>query len=101
MRSSQCGVEMQTDDFEWDNDKAKNNLEKHGVSFEDATFIFDDPHELITQDGREHSEDRWKSIGCDAGGNVLSVVHAERGYRIRIISARHAETHEVAAYHDQ
>jgi uncharacterized protein len=51
-------------EFEWDSNKAHSNLRKHGVSFEDATRVFLDPHRIETFDDREtYGEDRWKTVG--------------------------------------
>ena len=50
--------------FEWNKKKARYNLEKHGVSFDEGTLAFDDPHRLIIEDGK-HSEieERWVCLG--------------------------------------
>ena len=89
---------MQTDEFEWDDDKAASNLIKHGVSFEKATFAFDDrkAHEEDDDSGR-YGEMRTKRIGM-SGQRLLVVIFTERGRRIRIISAREAEPHEHVIY---
>jgi len=81
--------------FEWNDVKAEHNEERHGVSFGLAEQIFDDPLNITIRD-RFHSnaEDRYVTIGETMFGEVLVVVHAERGDRIRIISARRATRHE-------
>lgn len=86
-------------EFEWDRDKAKENVHKHGVSFAEASSVFFDPNE-VTQHDEEHSaiEDRFKTIGMSQWSRLLLVVHCERGPRIRIISARRAEPDERAIY---
>ena len=90
---------MQTGDFEWDDEKAASNFIKHGVSFEDATFVFDDPDGF---DDLDHSvpyaEYRFKWIGWD-GQRLLAVIYTDRGSRKRIVSAREAENDEQSAYH--
>ncbi|MBN1959700.1 MAG: BrnT family toxin [Deltaproteobacteria bacterium] len=85
--------------FEWDNQKNALNQKRHGVSFEVAVLIFNDPNIVTFLDTRiDYGEDRWISIGM-AGQTVLIVVHTLReGYDgeevIRIISARKATTSE-------
>ena len=92
---------MQTDEFEWDDGKAARNLVKHGVSFEEATFAFDDPDGLdIIDQSADYREDRFKLIGSN-GQRLLAVIHTDREPRIRIISAREAEPYEHARYHQR
>jgi uncharacterized DUF497 family protein len=81
--------------FEWDDVKAEWNEERHGVTFGLAEQIFDDPLNITIHD-RFHSnaEDRYVTIGGTLFNEVLVVVHAERGDRIRIISARRATRQE-------
>ena len=75
--------------FEWDDKKAKANLRKHGVSFEEATTVFYDPLSA-TGDDPDHSLDerRFVTFGMSASGRLLFVGHTERGSAIRIITAR-------------
>ena len=77
--------------FEWDPQKAKSNIEKHGVSFEEASTAFRDPLSL-TIDDPLHSvgEERMVLVGMSHKNRLLVVVHAEIGDNIRIISARKA-----------
>jgi uncharacterized DUF497 family protein len=77
--------------FEWDDEKAAHNLAKHGVRFEKAIDIFDDPF-IATFRDYSHSidEDRQISIGSTFWDEVLVVSHTTCGERIRIISPRHA-----------
>lgn len=75
-------------DFEWDPAKARENLGKHGVSFEEASTVFDDPDALDAPDLIYAG--RFVLIGRSHESRVLFVVHAERGERVRIISARKA-----------
>ncbi len=75
--------------FEWDEDKGKLNQKKHGVSFEEAASIFNDPLS-INFDDPEHSleENRYIIIGLSNQGRYLFVSHTERDDKIRLISAR-------------
>ena len=85
--------------FEWDDDKARANLAKHGVSFEEAASVFGDPLALTFSDP-DHSlgEKRWLTFGVSHSGRLLVVAHTERGRAIRIISARKATRHERGIY---
>jgi uncharacterized DUF497 family protein len=82
-------------EFEWDREKAKRNLRKHRVSFDEAVTVFYDPLSA-TFDDTDHSvgERRYISIGYSARGRLLVVAHTERGAAVRIISAREATAHE-------
>lgn len=75
--------------FEWNPKKAKQNIEKHGVSFDEAATVFYDPLSM-TYDDPDHSygESRYIIIGLSSLGNLLFVSHAETNNAIRIISAR-------------
>ena len=85
--------------FEWDSRKAKSNLAKHGVGFEEASTIFGDPLSLTILDP-EHSlsEERYITMGRAFTGKLLVVVHTERGDNIRVISARRASRRERKFY---
>ncbi len=85
--------------FEWDDDKAASNQQKHAVSFEEAVTVFDDPLYLEDYD-EAHSdrEDRFKMIGESIEGRLLIVIYVERTDRIRIMSSRLATTHERRYY---
>ena len=88
--------------FEWSSTKAIANVEKHGVSFEEASTIFRDPLSL-TIDDPDHSEpgeERFVTLGLSPDGRLLVVVHSDEDDRIRIISAREATRHERLAYED-
>ena len=92
---------MVDDEFEWDDNKATSNARKHGITFEEARFVFRDPFAIELLDDREdYSEDRYILIGMSAA-DVLTVVYTERGTRNRIISARKAEPNERRFYHDE
>lgn len=81
--------------FEWDPKKAKENLKKHGVSFDEAVTIFYDPLSATLNDP-DHpvAEQRYITIGYSSKSHLLIVAHTERKKNIRIISARQATTHE-------
>ena len=81
--------------FEWDKDKAKNNLKKHMVSFDEAVTVFYDPISATFGDpDHSDSEQRLITIGYSSHSRLLVVSHAERGEATRIISARLATAHE-------
>ncbi len=86
---------MMTTNFEWDKDKAKINLRKHDISFNEAKTVFEDTYSL-TLDDPTHSilEDRFLTIGYSSQNRLLLFVHAERQENIRIISARRVTKHE-------
>jgi uncharacterized DUF497 family protein len=85
--------------FEWDEEKAKSNEAKHGVTFEEAKTVFNDPFAVTISDP-DHSdeEERWLDIGLSAEGRVLVVWYTERSERIRIIGSRKATKKEERAY---
>lgn len=92
---------MEDDAFEWDDAKAAANAQKHGITFEEARGVFDDPFGLELLDDRElYGEDRYVLIGMTKD-RVLVVVYVLRNQRDRIISARRAEPNEKRAYHEQ
>ncbi len=88
-------------DFEWDDDKADSNLQKHGVEFSEAMTVFADPLALTGYDP-DHSddEDRFITMGQSAEGRLLIVSLTDRGEKIRIISAREANRRERKDYED-
>jgi len=91
--------------FEWDPHKAKNNLKKHSVSFEEATEVFLDPLQINLHDDDKNPEERWLALGQTKTHNLLVVVHTYVEYQdntvtIRIISARKATNHEKRQYED-
>ena len=87
--------------FEWDDDKAKSNLAKHGVGFEEAATVFADPLSWTIPDpAHSQVEDRFVIIGSSYHGKLLVVVHTERGDNIRVISARRASRQERKAYEE-
>ena len=86
--------------FEWDDEKYKINIKKHGIYFEDAARVFLDKNAIYYYD-ELHSdyEDRIKIIGMVE--NVLTVIYTERGEKNRIISARPADKYERNDYYGQ
>jgi len=84
--------------FCWDHDKAVLNLEKHGVSFAAATYVFDDPVRLEQEDVFAQGEYRNIVIG-QVDGVLLTVVYSSPEDELyRIISARPCTAHERKAY---
>ena len=87
--------------FEWDPEKARRNLEKHGVSFEEAATVFGDPLSLTVDDPtHSEAEDRFVTVGGTATGRIVVVVHTDRDDSIRLISARPATSRERRAYEE-
>jgi uncharacterized DUF497 family protein len=85
-------------DFEWDKTKAEENYAKHGVSFEMAKRVFQDPFAAEFLDDREdYGEERFVILGM-VEGQVLYVAYTERNEVFRIISARRATQHEQEIY---
>jgi len=89
--------------FEWDKTKESINIKKHGVTFEEASYVFADIYALSRYDD-EHSdeEDRWVLLGKSLNKTLLLVVHTFRDKNgvefTRIISARKATKKEKQAY---
>lgn len=87
--------------FEWDAAKARANLGKHGVSFEEAQSVFYDEFAVqFFDDGHSADEERFLMLGMSTGARLLLVCHCERegGEVVRIISARKATRRESAFY---
>ena len=86
-------------DFEWDSEKAKENEDKHGVSFIEASEVFGDDHSSTVPDP-DHSEDedRYLIFGVSRNGRYLVVSYTEREERNRLISARTMTPRERKAY---
>lgn len=87
--------------FEWDEVKAKSNLKKHKVGFEEGKTIFNDPF-LFTFPDNAHStnEERFINIGISASGHILVLTHTERKDKIRIINCRKATARERRFYEE-
>ena len=86
-------------EVEFDPDKARSNLKKHKVSFAHAEQVLRDPMALTIEDLESEGEVRFVTLGMDALGRVLVVVHTSRGDRVRLISARKASAGEAEQYH--
>ena len=87
--------------FEWDLDKARLTLKKHGVSFDEASTSFRDPLSQTIEDPlHSENEERFVLIGRSIQGRLLVIVHTERGERIRIISARLGTKREKSGYEE-
>lgn len=85
--------------FEWDPAKEELNEEKHDISFEDATLVFEDPFVFIEDSTKpEHGEERFRAIG-QMGPTMVTVIFTVREGRRRIISARRAHQNERHRYH--
>jgi len=87
--------------FEWDAEKARTNLRKHRVSFDEAATAFADPLSLTIPDP-DHSlgEERFVLVGLSNRGRIVVVAHVERDGRIRLISARLASKRERHRYEE-
>ena len=87
--------------FDWDLEKARSNLKKHQVDFEEASTVFDDP-QFITFLDEEHStdEERYITLGLSNKGRLIMAAHTERNNPIRIISARKATKNEEKFYQE-
>ena len=85
--------------FEFDPAKARINLRKHGVSFAHAEQALRDPMSFTIEDPDAPGEQRFVTMGADALGRVLVVVHTQREERTRLIPARKASRDEADRYH--
>jgi hypothetical protein len=85
--------------FEWDQIKSEANVKKHGISFEEAKTVFNDPFAL-TVDDPDHSETegRYIDVGLSGFGRLLIVWYTERNGNIRIIGCRKASRNERNSY---
>ena len=88
-----------TPEFEWDAQKAVDNVKNHGVGFDEALTVFADPLANIFDDP-DHSGDERREliIGQSVAPRLLIVSFAERGRRIRLISARQTTARERRDY---
>jgi len=90
--------------FEWDPTKAKKNLSKHKISFEDAATVFKDKNSIsVFDESHSENEERWATIGLDTKTRTLVVIHTyislnKDTYNIRMISARKATKNEIKFY---
>lgn len=89
--------------FSWDDTKNASNRRKHGIDFETACRVFDDPLHVSRQDRTENGELRWQTLGMVSGVILLLVAHTWRETptgeaHIRIVSARRATRLERSIY---
>jgi len=89
--------------FEWDENKNRKNLLKHGISFDEAVLIFSDKDSLsIYDEYNSENEERWITMGLHSDNSIYVVVHVYRKLKndesIRIISARKATKKEMKQY---
>jgi uncharacterized protein len=88
--------------FEWDEAKNRTNIVKHGISFETAKLVFEDPHVVSFPERNVEGEERWQSLGSADGIVILTVAHTLNDHAgnevIRIISARKASPSERRRY---
>ena len=82
----------------WDPAKNRENQRKHGISFDDAKAVLQDPDQIEVLDDRDYGEERWVAIGT-MGKSVALVVYTERNSGIRLISARKADPDDTADYY--
>ena len=91
--------------FDWDSRKAASNIAKHGLAFEVAELVWNDPDHLIVFDRYEANEERWHAIGLVRGVVIIAVNHtyreADGRELVRIIGARKATLAERNRYDAQ
>jgi uncharacterized protein len=88
-------------EFEWDEQKAISNLQRHGVAFADAVSVVEGDPLAVTITDDFPGEDRLVTIGTDPLGRTVVVVYVWRGSRVRIISARKATPRERRTYEER
>ena len=87
--------------FEWDPEKARTNLRRHGVSFEEAASMFGDWRHITRYDPLHSTdEERFATIGMSTRNRLLVVIHTDREDRVRIIRARLANRLEKQTYEE-
>ncbi len=87
--------------FEWDPKKARLNLRKHGITFDEAATVFLDDLSLTGYDpDHSNDEDRFVTFGISNSGRLLTVAHTDGKESIRIISARPATRAERNLYEE-
>jgi len=87
-------------EYEWDANKERTNVRKHGISFQAAIEIFAHSPFTFPDERRYYGEQRKISIGIMDDGITLAVVHTERGAKTRVISARPANRKERMIYYE-
>ena len=86
--------------FEWDDDKAQSNIQKHGVTFEESAEVFFDPFHQTGDASKDDNEERDFIIGYTFSQRLLLAVYTERIDKTRIISARPATRAERKVYEE-
>ena len=86
--------------FEWDEKKCRENLRKHGVSFEDVDLVFDGDTITFLDDRVDYGEKRYITLGA-LTGRIVVIVHTLRGETIRILSMRKANAREKKIYQER
>jgi uncharacterized DUF497 family protein len=86
--------------FVWNDEKNKTNLQKHGLSFEDAHHVFSKPCVTFVDDRFDYGEPRFITLGVLAG-RVVVIAHTPRGDATRIISMRKAKKREQQIYQER
>lgn len=85
--------------FEWNHEKAVGNIQKHGISFDEACTVFSDTLSLTIHDPLHSSEeDRFTIVGVSVNNRILTIIHTYRKSNIRIITARKATKKERLYY---
>lgn len=85
--------------FEWSQEKAEYNRQEHGISFQEAATVFDDPFaEFLPDVAHSFEEERYLCLGTSQQGTLLIISFTERGDDVRIISAREMTPQERRAY---
>lgn len=88
--------------FEWDPEKDRANQKKHGVSFAEASTVFGDPlHRTFADPRHSIGEFRFLTTGYTSTGRLVIMAHADRGDRVRIITARAAKPNERKSYESE
>jgi uncharacterized DUF497 family protein len=86
--------------IDWDPQKARSNVGKHGVHFSDVEIVFSDPFAVVACDPDAEDEERFVVLGADATGRVVVAVYTYRGDTLRLISARPATKRERLCYEE-
>jgi uncharacterized DUF497 family protein len=92
---------MEDEHFEWDDEKAAQNVRKHGVTFEMARDAFRDAFAIEWLDESQTRGERRFGMLASVESRILFVAYVMRGERIRIISVRKAEPYELRRYHEE
>lgn len=86
--------------FEWDEAKRESNLRRHGVDFQDAWMVFENPYFEWPDQRRDYREERFAILGAVAGV-VVNLIYTRREERVRIISFRKANKRERRRYEEE